>query len=117
MNGPSSFAAAVTYLLPGVGWLYVYVFQRHNTLAMYHLRQSIGLFLFLGGSIIGWVVIAWILAWIPYMGTLGIALFTLVIGAYLFSIIAWLQGLFNALNNRAAPLPGFGRWATRLPIK
>jgi uncharacterized membrane protein len=107
----------VTYLLPVIGWLYVFFFQRRNPLAMYHLRQSIGLFLFLGATLIGWAVIAWALAWIPYMGALGAGIFTIVIAAYFYGIVVWILGLTNALNKRAVPLPGFGHWANRLPIR
>jgi uncharacterized membrane protein len=103
--------------LPVIGWLYVLLFQRQNLLAVYHIRQSIGLFLFLIGTLAGWAVIAWILAWIPFLGVLSIALFTMVIAAYLFGIVAWIQGLMNALSNRLTPLPVFGRWADRLPIR
>jgi uncharacterized membrane protein len=115
MNGRSRFPAVAAYL-PVIGWLYVYFFQRRNALAVYHLRQSIGLFLFLVGALVGWAVIAWVLAWIPYMGVVGIALFAIVITAYLFGIMVWIWGLFNALSKRMVPLPGFGRWASRLPI-
>jgi uncharacterized membrane protein len=115
MNGFSRFLAAAAYL-PIIGWLYVLVFQRQNPLAMYHLRQSIGLFLFLVAAIVGWAAVAWVLAWIPYMGILSVALFTVVILAYLLGVVAWLWGLFNALNELMVPLPVFGRWASRLPI-
>ena len=117
MSSPSRFPAIVAYLIPVIGWLYVFFFQRKNTLAMYHLRQSIGLFLFLVAVIVGWAVIAWVLAWIPYMGALSVALFTIVIAAYLFGIGAWVLGLINALSKRTVPLPGFGQWASRLPIR
>lgn len=103
--------------MPVIGWLYVFFFQRKNALAMYHLRQAVGLFVFLAATISGWAVVAWILAWIPYMGALGAALFTIVIAACLFGIVAWLLGLFHALGRRTVPLPGFGRWASRLPIR
>lgn len=117
MSSSSRFPAVMAYLIPVIGWLYVFSFHRKNALAMYHLRQSIGLFLFLGATIVGWAVIAWVLAWIPYMGALGAALFTIVMAAYLFGIVAWILGLINALTKRVAPLPGFGRWANRLPIR
>jgi uncharacterized membrane protein len=117
MSRPSRLPAVLAYLIPVVGWLYVFFFQRKNPLAVYHLRQSIGLFLFLAGALAGWAVVGWILAWIPYMTVLSMALFTLVIAAYLFGMLAWILGLINALNNRLNPLPGFGRWANRLPIR
>jgi hypothetical protein len=117
MSRPSRFPAAVVYLVPVVGWLYVFSFHRRNTLAMYHLRQVIGLCLFLIAATIGWAVSAWLLAWIPYMGALGMALFAIVIAAYLFGVVAWTLGLINALTKRVVPLPGFGHWASRLPIR
>jgi len=115
MSGPR-FPAVVAYLIPILGWPYVYFFQRNNAFALYHLKQSIGLFLFLVATMTGWVVIAWVLAWIPYMGAVGAALFTLVIAAYLFAIVAWVLGLINAVSGRMVPLPGFGQLANRLPI-
>lgn len=115
--GESSRLPAVLAYIPVIGWLYVFIFQRKNLLATYHLRQSIGLALFLIATFVAWAVAAWILAWIPYMDLVGISLFTLVIAAYLFGLIAWIQGLINALRNRLLPLPLFGNWASRLPIK
>ncbi len=117
MSRLSRLPAVLAYLLPVIGWLYVLFFQRKNILAIYHLRQSIGLFLFLAGTMAGWAAIAWVLAWIPYMAALSMALFTIVIAAYLYGIVAWILGLINALSNRLAPLPWFGRWANRLPIR
>jgi uncharacterized membrane protein len=116
MSGHSRFPAIVAYLFPVVGWLYVFAFQRKNTLAMYHLRQVIGLFFFLAGAVAGWAVIAWILAWFPYMGALSVALFTIVMAAFIFGAVAWIVGLIRALSKQVTPLPAFGRWAERLPI-
>ena len=67
MSKPSRLPAVLAYLIPVIGWLYVLFFQRKNELAVYHLRQSIGLFLFLIGTLFGWTVIAWVLTWIPLM--------------------------------------------------
>jgi len=116
MSSLSRYSAAAAYL-PVIGWLYVFVFQRKNALAMYHLRQSVGLMVFLIVTLVIWAAIAWILAWIPYMGALGIALFTLVMAAYLFGVATAILGVTNALRKRAVPLPVFGRWASRLPIR
>jgi uncharacterized membrane protein len=107
----------LAYLVPVIGWLYVFFFQRKNVLAVYHVRQAIGLVLFLIGVVVGWAVIAWVLAWIPYMAVVSVALFALVIAAYLYGVVLWIMGLINALSNRLAPLPLFGRWANRLPIR
>lgn len=113
MSGVARLRRVAAYV-PVIGWLYVYVVERENALAMYHLRQSIGLVLFLLGSLLGWVVIAWVLAWIPFMGALAAALFTLVIAAYLFGAVAWAIGVINALAGRRVPLLGIGHRVERL---
>lgn len=115
MGDSSRLSAALAYI-PILGWLYVLFFQRKNALAAFHLRQSIGLFLFLVATLLGWAVVAWLLAWVPYLDVLGIAMFTIVMVAYAFGVVVWIQGLVNALRNRLVPLPIFGRWASRLPI-
>jgi len=117
MSSSSRAPAVIAYLIPIVGWVYVLVFQRKNAFAVYHARQAIGLGLILIATFIGWVVVAWVLAWIPYMSVFSVALFGLVIGIYFFGFIAWIIGLINALTNRSTPLPGFGKWANRLPIQ
>ena len=117
MNRSSRLPAVLAYLLPVVGWLYIFFFQRRNSLALYHLRQAIGLVVFLIVTLMAWGVLGWILAWIPYLDILGIALFALVLGVYLYGIVAWLIGIYNALSDRESPLPMFGRLASRLPIK
>jgi uncharacterized membrane protein len=116
MSGASRLAAALAYI-PILGWLYVFFFQRGNSFAVFHLRQSVGLFLFLVGAVAGWAVVGWFLAWIPYMAVISTALFTLVIAAYLYGGVALVLGLINALSNRVATLPLFGQWASRLPIR
>ena len=116
MKVPSRLPAVLVYLVPFVGWLYVFLYQRKNGLALFHLRQAMGLFLFLVTILVGWAVIAWLLVWIPYFGALSAALFTMVIAAYLFGILAWILGIVNALRNRMAPLPGISRWVRFVPI-
>ncbi|MGD0613644.1 MAG: hypothetical protein ABSB41_19275 [Anaerolineales bacterium] len=117
MNRPSRLPAVLAYLVPVIGWLYVLFFQRKNSLAVYHLRQSIGPVLFLVATTAGWVAVGWVLARIPYMAVRSIALFAIVIVAYLYGIVAWIMGLSNALSARQTSLPLFGQWASRLPIR
>jgi uncharacterized membrane protein len=116
MNMSSRLPAVLTYLLPFLGWLYVWFFQRRNSLALYHLRQAIGLVVFLIVTFLAWGVVGWLLAWIPYLHVLSVALFALVVGAYLYGTVAWLIGMYNAFRDRQSPLPLFGQWASRLPI-
>lgn len=116
MSQPSRLPAVLVYLIPVIGWLYVFLFQRRNELAVYHLRQSIGLAAFLIAVVAAWGVIAWLITWIPYFAVLGMALFTIVIAAYTYGALAWIMGIINALSSKLTPLPIFGRWADRLPI-
>jgi uncharacterized membrane protein len=116
MNKTSRLPAVLTYLIPVIGWLYVLFFQRKNSLAVYHLRQSIGLCLFMVAGMVSWVVVGWFLAWIPYLDVLSIALFSIVIVAYICGLVIWIMGLSNAFSARQTPLPFFGQWASRLPF-
>ena len=116
MNTTSRFSAALAYL-PILGWLYIFLFQRKNPFTLYHLRQAIGLVVFLIVILLAWGVVGWLLAWVPYLDILSIALFALVIGAYIYGFVAWLFGIYNALSERESPLPLFGRIASRLPIE
>lgn len=115
-NIASRVGAALAYI-PILGWLYVILVQRRNAFAMYHLKQSIGWVLFLIVVLAIWALAAWVLAWIPYAFVVSIALFALVIAAYLYGVVALLLGVRNALRARAVPLPVFGERANRLPIQ
>jgi len=108
---------AILAYIPIIGWIYVLVAGRKNEFDLFHLRQSIGLILFLIGVLVGWAVILWLLSWIPFMVVLGMSLFTLVIAAYLYGIVALILGLLNAYGNKRAVLPLFGQWANGLPIR
>ncbi len=116
MNKSNSLLAVLAYI-PIIGWLYVLLAQRKNVQAMYHLRQSIGIFIFLAAVTIGWAIVAWVLAWIPYMAVLSMGLFALVVAAYIYGVIALITGIVNALLSKQSPLPLFGLWASHLPIR
>jgi uncharacterized membrane protein len=115
MDTSQRISALIAYL-PVIGWLYVYIFQRKNILATFHLRQSIGLILFLVIVFLAWVVASWVSGWIPYGMILVSAFFTLVMTALVFSVVAWVMGVINALRGRMALLPLFGRAANRMPF-
>jgi uncharacterized membrane protein len=117
MNKSSRLPAVLAYLLPVIGWLYVFFFQRKNAFAVYHLRQSIGLVFFLIATAVSWIIVGWVLAWIPYAAVLSIALFAIVITAFIYGFIAWFMGMSHAFRELQIPLPLFGEWANRLPIK
>lgn len=106
--------AFLAYLLFVLGWLIALVFGRRSRFAVYHAKQSIALALFLVAVMTGWIVFAWLTAWIPSLFIVGIAAFSLVIAAAIFGVIAWLLGMRNALRGQMEPLPIVGGWARRL---
>jgi uncharacterized membrane protein len=110
------FSAVINYLLPVIGWAYVLLFQRKNLLAMFHMRQSIGLVLFLSAAVAVWAALGWVIAWLPFGFIFSISLFAGVVMAFLVGLYAWVAGIINAVQGRAALLPIFGRMAYRLPI-
>jgi uncharacterized membrane protein len=116
MSDRARILAFISYI-PVIGWIYVWYGQRSEQFAVFHLRQSIGLFLSVVVVFGGWVVIGWILTWIPYMVVLSMALFSLVIAAVFFGVVAWLIGVANAFNGKVAYLPLVGEWANRLPLR
>ena len=116
MNRPSPIPAFIAYLLPVFGWLYVYVFHRNNSFAVFHLRQAIGLVLFLIGTLLTWIVAAWLIAQIPFAAMFSVATFAIVMAAYFFGAVIWVLGMVNALRKKPALLPLIGEWANRLPI-
>jgi uncharacterized membrane protein len=108
-------SAFIAYI-PVIGWLYVLFFQQKNPLAMFHVRQSIGLFAFLAVMLGGWFLVLWVLSWLPFGVIFGVGLFTLVISAFVFGVFVWVMGIVDALNGRARYLPIFGRMASRIPF-
>lgn len=113
MESSDRFAAFLAYI-PVVGWLYVLLAKHQNNLPMFHVRQSIGLFVFLAATFAGWVALTWILGWIPFGFMVGIAFFTLVIVAFIFGIVAWVTGIVQALQGRMKLLPLFGKIANSI---
>jgi uncharacterized membrane protein len=100
--------------VPVIGWAYVLLAEQQNALAMFHVKQSIGLIVFLIVSFVAWVVIGWLISWIPYGFLVANALFTFVIAAFIYGIVAWFIGIISALRGRAVLLPLFGPYANRL---
>ncbi len=116
MNSSSRIAGILAYAVPVLGWLYVYLFQRKDEFAVFHLKQSIGLVIFFVGTFVLWAIVAWLIAWLPYMAVFGLTLFALVIAAYIYGFVIWVKGILNVLRNEMNPLPGIGERADRLPI-
>lgn len=109
MSQQSRMMAFVSYLLSLPGALYVYFTRREDVFATFHARQSL-LMVAVGVIVpLGWIIIAWILAWVPTMGgMLAVFLFTLVIATYIVLIIDWVLGMIAALQGKARRTIVFG---------
>jgi len=85
--------AIVSYLTL-IGWVIAFVLYQNDKseLAIYHIRQSLGI-LILG--IVGWVVF-----WIPIIGW----------AAGIFLFVLWLMGLIYAAQGEARPIPLIGNF-------
>ena len=87
-----------------------------RSFAMFHVRQSIGVFIFLAAAFTAWAVLTWVLSWIPFGFIVGIGLFTMVITVFLFEIVIWVIGIVYALQSRVVLLPVFGEIANKIHI-
>jgi uncharacterized membrane protein len=113
MSDSERYTSLIAYI-PILGWIYVLLFHHTKPLPMFHVRQSIGLFVFLLVVFAGWLLLAWVSVWIPYGFTFGIALFNVVIAAFIFGAVMWVKGMINALSGRMSLLPLFGQMANRI---
>ena len=117
MNGPKRHFAFLAYLVPVLGWLYGLFFERRDEFVLYHAKQAMMLTVAAVAAPVAWAVAAWILAWVPLVGSvLAASLFALVMLAYLSLAVIWIVGMINALRAKAKPLPVVGRWAERISI-
>ena len=117
MSKPGRNAAFLAYLLPIVGWLYVLLFRRKDEFAVYHAKQSMVLTMTAVGAPAAWAVVAWIVSWLPLAGPIiSVALFALVILAYVFLAVTWVIGMVYALQAKIKPVPVVGGWAERISI-
>jgi uncharacterized membrane protein len=115
MSKSQRILAFLAYLLLVVGWILVLLFGRRSRFAVYHMKQSMALVLFLLAVAAGWAVFTWLSAWISFLFIVGVASFSLVMAAIVFGLVAWIVGMGNALGARMRPLPIVGAWAKRLP--
>ena len=115
MDTSNRLPAIIAYV-PVIGWLYVLLTQPRNLFAVFHLRQAVGLVLFLIVVMVVWAVITWVLSWLPYGFLVGNALFALVVVSFIYGVIALIIGIVSAGRGKTTLLPVFGRRAIRLPI-
>jgi uncharacterized membrane protein len=114
-NGNAKYFAFLAYLLSVVGALYILLARRNDKFAVYHAKQSLGITILALAVLIVWIVIAWIIAWIPYVGFIfAMALFSLVMAAYLVLAIVYILGMKYALDEKMQPVPIVGGLAERV---
>lgn len=114
MKEPSRHAAFLAYLLPILGWLYVFLFHRDNEFAVFHAKQSVTLTVVIILVPILWAVLAWAMFWIPTVGgILAASSFTLVMMVFIAAFFVWIVGMVNAARARLVPLPIFGGLVAR----
>jgi uncharacterized membrane protein len=108
--------AFLAYALLIFGWLIVMLVARNDRFAVYHAKQSLVLSLAVILAPLVWLVLGWLVAWIPSVGVVvSAAMFSLVIGLYIVAAIAWVYGMIHAARAQLRPLPFFGDWTDRLP--
>jgi uncharacterized membrane protein len=114
MSASSRYLAFFAYLLSLPGALYVLLARRDDAFAVYHARQSLALALAALLTPLIWLIAAFALAWIPTAGPVaGVALFALVLAAYVGFALSWVIGMVYALQGRVRAIPLVGRPATR----
>jgi len=110
--------AFLAYLIPVIGPLFVLRFNRKNGFALYHACQALALTIAAVLIPIVWVVLGWMMIWVPLAGAVfAVSLFALVIAAYLTIAISLLLGLVNSLRGRTSSALIFGGWGESLFLR
>ena len=115
MKTASRLSAFIAYLLPVIGWVFVFLFRRKDSFVQFHLKQAIGLVVAVIAAPLVWALVAWVVVRVPILGPMTAAgTFAIVIAAYLILLVAWFIGMSNALRGRVRMLPIVGRWAVQV---
>jgi uncharacterized membrane protein len=105
----SRYFAFFAYLLNVIGAVFVLLFRRNDQFAVYHAKQSLGLIVLAGVIFLVWAVVGWVISWIPFIGFIfAMAMFALVIAAYIAITISWFLGMKYALGEQMQPVPMVG---------
>jgi uncharacterized membrane protein len=111
VSKPHKYAAFVAYLLPVVGWLIAFLFYRDDEFTMFHTKQAIALALLVLAAPVIYLVVSWLVLWVPLAGALiAAASFTLVMLVAFAALVLWIVGLVYALQGKQQALPIVGRW-------
>jgi uncharacterized membrane protein len=116
VSNSSRYLAFFAYLLSLPGALFVLLARRDDAFAVYHARQSLAIAIAAIAMPLVWAIVAWICAWIPLVGAIiGLALFALVIAAYVGLLVDSIIGMVYALQGKARRTPLAGPFAIRRP--
>ncbi len=115
---PNRLLAVLSYVIPFLGPAAVFFFDRKNVFALYHACQAFALAMLALLLPVGWLLIAWAIAWVPMAGpTLGATMFTIVMAGLATAVVLTVVGIVNALNSRMSPLFMVGRRGERLFVR
>ena len=115
MSSASRISAFLAYLLPVIGWFYVFIARRDDRLAIFHTEQAIALFMVGLGVFLAWAILGWAMSLIPYLGFIvAVALFSLVIIMFITMLVNWMVGMVYALQAKLKPLPITGSLVSSL---
>ncbi len=118
MKGSKKYLAFLAYLVPVLGWLYILIAERKDRFSRYHAKQSLVLTLALVGAVLVWLVLAWVLTWLPFVGPIIAAFsFTLVALVWVVVVVDWIVGMVYALRVEMKPVPLLGGWGEKLPFE
>ena len=109
MNNTNRFSALLAYILPVIGWAYVAVARKNDQLAMHHTRQAITVFLVAVGTFFGWLIVGWLISFVPFFGfIIMIATFSLVMIILFAMVVNWIIGIVYVSQAKMDPLPVTG---------
>jgi len=95
--------AFLAYLLGIIGFIIVLLAQKENKFAMYHAKQSLGLFIA--------AIVLSVAAMVPFIGWFLIGPIGMLV-----IIVLWVIGMINALTGKATALPLIGSYAEKINL-
>lgn len=105
----SRLKAFLAYLFLALGGALVLLFSRKDHFAVFHARQSLTLTAAAILTLVVWILVAYPLSWIPFVGpVLASSTFGLVIAAFAVLIVGWVMGMVYALRAKERHVPLIG---------
>lgn len=106
--------AFLAYLFLALGGALVLLFSRKDHFAAFHARQSLTLTAAAVVTILGWILVAYPLSWIPFAGPiLASSTFGLVIASFAVLFVCWVMGMIYAVRAEERRVPLIGNLVKR----